>query len=116
MPYAAKTAPTVSPKIDAFLREQTPPTPFVVVDLDVVADRYHALTAAIPDARVYYAVKANPAAALLERLVALGSAFDVASPGEIDMCLAAGADPSGRGRSLSRSLIKASSGSISLTG
>ena len=31
---------------------------------------------------------------ILERLVALGSAFDVASPAEIDLCLAAGADPS----------------------
>ncbi len=90
---SAPATPSISPKIDAFLREQNPPTPFVVVDLDVVEDRYRALTAALPDARVYYAVKANPAAPILERLVALGSAFDVASPGEIDMCLAAGADP-----------------------
>jgi ornithine decarboxylase len=41
---------------------------------------------------VYYAVKANPAPPILERLVAVGSAFDVASPAEIDMCLSAGAD------------------------
>jgi ornithine decarboxylase len=82
-----------SPKIDAFLRDTTAPTPFVVVDVDVVEQRYHQLTAALPDARVYYAVKANPARPILERLVALGSAFDVASPGEIDLCLAAGVDP-----------------------
>ena len=30
---------------------------------------------------------------VLERLVRLGSAFDVASPAEIDRCLLAGADP-----------------------
>ena len=44
--------------------------------------------------RVYYAVKANPAMPILARLVALGSAFDVASPAEIDRVLLAGADPS----------------------
>ena len=38
-------------------------------------------------------MKANPAAPILRTLVALGSAFDVASPAEIDACLAAGAVP-----------------------
>ena len=41
--------------------------------------------AALPSARVYYAVKANPATPVLRTLlVDLGSAFDVASPAEID--------------------------------
>ncbi len=78
-------------KLDQFLHEQRPPTPFVVVDVDVVADRYHELVTAIPAAVVYYAVKANPAPAVLRRLVAVGSSFDVASPAEIDLCLEAGA-------------------------
>jgi ornithine decarboxylase len=81
----------VSPKIEAFLRAERPPTPFVVVDVDVVEQRYHALTDALSTARVYYAVKANPGMPILRRLVELGSAFDVASPAEIDLCLAAGA-------------------------
>ncbi len=81
-------------KIDAFLQETDAPTPFVVVDLDLVEERYHTLVEQIPTARVFYAVKANPALPILQRLVALGSAFDVASPAEIDQCLAAGADPS----------------------
>jgi len=84
---------SISPKIEAFLRESDAPTPFVVVDVDVVEQRYHELVEVLPEARVYYAVKANPAAPILRRLVALGSAFDVASPGEIDECLAAGASP-----------------------
>ena len=79
-------------KIDAFLRTTDASTPFVVVDVDMVAERYHQLVAAIPGARVYYAVKANPGMPILERLNELGSAFDVASPAEIDMCIAAGAD------------------------
>jgi ornithine decarboxylase len=81
-------------KIDAFLRESDVRTPFVVIDVDVVEQRYQQLVEAIPAARVFYAVKANPAAPILERLVRLGSAFDVASPAEIDMCLHAGARPS----------------------
>ena len=48
---------------------------------------------ALPLAHIYYAVKANPAAAVLERHQALGSSFDAASIEEIEMCLQAGADP-----------------------
>jgi len=91
-----KTASTPLPttaKIDAFLASTDGPTPFVVVDVDMVAERYHQLVDAVPTARVYYAVKANPGLPILRRLVGLGSAFDVASPAEIDMCLAAGAAP-----------------------
>ncbi len=82
-----------SAKIEQFLREQRPPTPFVVIDVDLVEARYHQLARAIPGSVTYYAVKANPARPILERLAALGSSFDVASPGEIDMCLAAGITP-----------------------
>jgi ornithine decarboxylase len=82
-----------SERIEQFLRDERPDTPFVVIDLEVVRDRYARLVAALPDARLYYAVKANPAPPILELLVDLGASFDVASPGEIDACLAAGADP-----------------------
>jgi ornithine decarboxylase len=82
-----------SEKIGAFLRSTDAPTPFVVVDVDLVEERYVQLVEALPTARVYYAVKANPALPIIERLVGLGSAFDVASPAEIDRCLEAGADP-----------------------
>ena len=88
----ANSLPDTS-RIDAFLRETDAPTPFVVVDVAMVAERYESLREAIPQARVYYAVKANPGAPILRRLNELGSAFDVASPAEIEMCLAAGADP-----------------------
>jgi len=92
---STRAAGELSPKLEAFLRESSGlPTPFVVVDVDVVAQCYHQLVDAVPAARVYYAVKANPAMPILERLVALGSAFDVASPAEIDRVLLAGADPS----------------------
>jgi ornithine decarboxylase len=81
---------TLTPALEAFLARDDVPTPFVVVDLDVVQQRYEELVDALPDATVFYAAKANPAAPVLDRLVELGSAFDVASPAEIDACLAAG--------------------------
>jgi ornithine decarboxylase len=80
-------------KIARFLEERRPATPCLVVDLDVVANNYGALSQALPDARIYYAVKANPAPEILRLLVELGSSFDTASVPEIEMCLAAGADP-----------------------
>ncbi len=69
------------------------PTPYLVVDLDVVADRYRALAHALHGVALHYAVKANPAREVLELVLALGGNFDVASPGEIDLCLAVGARP-----------------------
>lgn len=80
-------------KIAEFLREERPATPCLVLDLDVVAENYRALTAALPSTRVFYAVKANPAAAILRLLVDAGSSFDCASIPEIDMVLNAGATP-----------------------
>lgn len=80
-------------RIEAFLAEERRETPFLVVDCDVVLDRYAELRTALPSAAIFYAVKANPAPELLDALVLAGSSFDVASPGEIDLALAAGADP-----------------------
>jgi ornithine decarboxylase len=78
-------------KIERFLAERRPATPCLVMDLDVVADNYRRLRAAVPRAGIYYAVKANPAPEILDVLTKLGSSFDTASVGEIDMALAAGA-------------------------
>jgi ornithine decarboxylase len=65
--------------------------PCLVVDLDVVRDNYQAFAKALPDTRVFYAVKANPAPEVLTLLAKLGSCFDTASIPEIEMALAAGA-------------------------
>jgi ornithine decarboxylase len=80
-------------KISRFLADRQPATPCLVVDLEVVAANYRKLRTAMPDAVVYYAVKANPAREILELLVGLGSSFDAASLNEIDMVLAAGGPP-----------------------
>ena len=80
-------------RIRDFLRHRRPEGPCLVVDLDKVRDNYRAFATAMPDSRVYYAVKANPAPEILEALADLGSSFDCASVAEIDMALAAGAAP-----------------------
>jgi len=83
-------APATSEKIDCFLATQRPDLPCVVVDLDVVCARYAALMAAFPDATIYYAVKANPAADVIAALAAVGAKFDLASQGEIERCRSLG--------------------------
>ena len=80
-------------RIRAFLDERRPEGPCLVVDLDVVRRNFEAFTHALPDSRIFYAVKANPAPEILELLASLGSSFDAASVPEIEMALAAGATP-----------------------
>src|SRR5262249_14625600 len=78
-------------RIREFLRRRREDGPCLVVDLDVVRENYRAFAKALPDSRVFYAVKANPAPELLALLASLGSCFDTASVAEIEMALAAGA-------------------------
>ncbi|MBA5779102.1 type III PLP-dependent enzyme [Stappia sp. F7233] len=78
-------------RIREFLRNRREDGPCVVVDLDVVRDNYHAFAHSLPDTRVFYAVKANPAPEILNLLAELGSSFDCASVAEIEMVLATGA-------------------------
>ena len=67
--------------------------PVLQMDLDVVQDRLRNLRAALPGVTVLYAVKANPAVEVVAALAELAADFDVASPGEIDLCLRLGIDP-----------------------
>jgi ornithine decarboxylase len=78
-------------RIREFLRTRTDDGPVLVVDLEVVRDNYNTFAKALPDSRVFYAVKANPAPEVLSLLASLGSCFDTASVAEIEMVLAAGA-------------------------
>jgi len=80
-------------RIRDFLRLRRPEGPCLVVDLDVVRENYTTFARALPDSRVFYAVKANPEPEVLKLLAGLGSSFDCASVAEIDMALAAGATP-----------------------
>ncbi len=80
-------------KIAHFLDNRQPATPCLVVDLDIIRRNYLALAENLPQADIYFAVKANPAPQILSLLVDLGAHFDAASYREIEACLAAGATP-----------------------
>src|SRR5882672_2532690 len=67
--------------------------PCLVLDLEVVRENYLAFAKALPDSKVFYAVKANPAPEILKLLAGLGACFDVASVSETAAVLAAGATP-----------------------
>ena len=80
-------------RITRFLADHSPETPCLVVDLDAIAEAYEALCWYLPLARVYYAVKANPAAEIVAMLERKGASFDVASRGEVELCLDNGVAP-----------------------
>src|SRR5829696_10236535 len=67
--------------------------PVLVVDTEVVRENYAKFARALPNTRVFYAVKANPEPAVLKLLADLGSCFDTASVVEIGLALDAGTAP-----------------------
>lgn len=78
-------------RIRDFLKSREAEGPCLVIDTEVVRENYLAFASALPDSRVFYAVKANPAPEVLKLLADLGSSFDVASVQETRDVLAAGA-------------------------
>ena len=65
-------------------------TPFVVIDRQTIADSYDQLVSCFPFAKIYYAVKANPATEITELLRDKGSNFDIASIYELDKVMKTG--------------------------
>lgn len=91
--FADQRLDEATARIRRFLDHQRPDTPCLVIDLPTVRERFTALRAALPRVGIFYAVKANPTPEVVELLAAEGASFDVASPAEIDLCLARGAAP-----------------------
>jgi diaminopimelate decarboxylase len=76
------------------LAEQIGATPFYAYDRSVLARRVAELRAALPaELRLHYAMKANPFPPLVHYMASLVDGIDVASGGELDVALVAGADP-----------------------
>ena len=69
-------------------------TPFYAYERGAIARRVAELRAALPPAiELHYAMKANPMPALVGHLARLVDGIDVASAGELQVALDAGADP-----------------------
>ncbi|MFO6464791.1 type III PLP-dependent enzyme [Jannaschia sp. KMU-145] len=80
-------------RVESYIAAHEFAHPTLVIDVDAVERQFHALSAGLGRAHIHYAVKANPHVAIVERLVGLGSGFDAASRGEIELVLSQGADP-----------------------
>jgi len=90
----AEALPVDTPsRLDAFALSREFDRPTLVLDTEIVAENYRALKAGLGEADIHYAVKANPAREIVSRLIGLGSHFDAASRGEIELCLSLGARP-----------------------
>ena len=83
----------ITNRIRAFLASQRLDGPCLVLDREVVREKYLSYARALPNTKIYYAVKANPDPAILELLVELGSCFDAAAIAEIGAVIAAGGTP-----------------------
>ena len=84
-------APATFQRMKAFADQHE--TPFVVIDRQIIADAYDQLGNCFPFAKIYYAVKANPATEIIELLRDKGSSFDIASIYELDKVMATGVGP-----------------------
>ncbi len=84
-------APATFARMKAFADQHE--TPFVVIDRQIISDAYDQLGNCFPFAKIYYAVKANPAVEIIELLRDKGSSFDIASIYELDKVMATGVGP-----------------------
>jgi ornithine decarboxylase len=68
--------------------------PFLLIDPEIIREKYRRFRAAMPGVHTHYAVKANPDRRVLEILAKEGSDFEIASTAELDLLVSVGVDPS----------------------
>ena len=69
-------------------------TPVLILSTDIIQSKYHQFCEALPESKIYYAVKANPNPDIVKLLYELGSGFEIASEGELNLLLQLGVSPS----------------------
>lgn len=65
-------------------------TPLLLLDGDKVRQKVQLIGSGIRQSRVFYAVKANPGRSVLELMHSMGTGFEVASDGELDVLMQIG--------------------------
>lgn len=91
MNVAEKMCPQVWQKIKKLA--ETHETPFLALDLNSIKEKYDELKQGFDYARIFYAVKANPADEIIELLAERGANFDIASTYELDKVMKFGVSP-----------------------
>lgn len=67
--------------------------PYLLVDKEVVKEKVSVIGKNIKNSKVFYAVKANPDAEVLRFLDSLGTGFEIASEGELQILASLGVEP-----------------------
>jgi len=80
-------------KVLQYLDREERETPFLLIDTDKVRQKISMIGRAIRNARVFYAVKANPDIQILRLLSGLGTGFEIASEGELEILAQLNIDP-----------------------
>lgn len=86
-------AQAIVARFSSVLRRIELPTPFLVVDGNLITEKLTAFQSAFPEAELLYAVKANPMPEVLSVVAEAGAGADVASEAEIRASLDAGFRP-----------------------
>lgn len=69
------------------------PTPYLIIDIDKIKEKYRELIYNFPFVDIYYAVKANPDDRIIAFLAEEGAYFDIASVYELDQVLSHNVSP-----------------------
>ncbi len=69
-------------------------SPLLVLDKATIRQQYNSLHEALPNVTLHYALKPLPHEVMVNTLNSLGSSFDLATSGEVDLVKACGIDPS----------------------
>lgn len=68
-------------------------TPYLLMDRQMVADKVALIGKNIRNSRVFYAVKANPDIEVIKVMNSLGTGFEIASEGELQLLASIGVEP-----------------------
>lgn len=69
------------------------PSPYLLIDKDIIRDKVSLIGKNIKNSKVLYAVKANPDIGVLEFLNSIGIGFEIASEGELQILASLGVEP-----------------------
>ncbi len=72
-------------KAVAYVTDKSRQAPYLLIDRDRIAANVKVIGRNIPGAQVFFAVKANPDPGVLRHLAELGSGFEIASEGELNV-------------------------------
>jgi ornithine decarboxylase len=80
-------------KVLNFIAISDEPSPYLIIDRDIVSEKISIIGKNISNSMVFYAVKANPDIEVLKLINSLGAGFEIASEGELRILQSLGVEP-----------------------